>query len=282
MVIKTYRDQFRAKLLDLYDETEVDNFFYRLLDAYTDVKKYQLAIEPELCFTTEQVDLFNRALDLLQNFTPIQYIVGHTYFYEGFFKVDSNTLIPRPETEELVDLIIKNHTNQPHIKVLDIGTGSGCIAISLASYLPQAQVTAFDVSEKALVIAAENAKLNKVQVAFQLQNILTTQHLENKYDIIVSNPPYVRNLEKQEIKPNVLEHEPHLALFVEDDNPLLFYKKTTELACTALTNKGVLYFEINQYLGPETVAMIQKFNVFQSVTLLQDMFGNDRIIVAKK
>jgi len=282
MLIRTYRDQFRAKLADLYDQSEVDSFFYLLLDAYTDVKKHELALDAQLVFSDSQLQLFNQALNLLLVHTPVQYIIGQTYFYDGVFKVTPSTLIPRPETEELVDLIITQHQFKTNLKIVDIGTGSGCIAISLAKALKTAKVFAYDVSADAIAVAQVNAKLNQTQVDFVLQDILAMQKLPEKYDIIVSNPPYVRQLEKTEIKANVLEHEPHLALFVTNDNPLIFYKKITELACESLSDTGVLYFEINQYLGPETVNMIQDFKVFKSVDLLKDFYGNDRIVVAKK
>jgi release factor glutamine methyltransferase len=282
MLIKTYRDQFKAKLIDLYDENEVDNFFYMLLEEYNEIKKYQLAIDPSLVFTSEQLLVWDEAVNLLLQYKPIQYIIGKAYFYDGVFNVTPSTLIPRPETEELVDLIIKQANDVLNLKVLDIGTGSGCIAISLANFLNNGQVTAFDVSLNALEVAKTNATVNNAVVNFVLQDILSLSELDTQYDIIVSNPPYVRNLEKIEIKPNVLNHEPHLALFVEDDDPLIFYRKITELALTGLTNNGILYFEINQYLGADTVDMIESYNIFQTVELIQDMYGNDRIIIAKK
>lgn len=282
MLIRTYRDQFKAKLIDLYDENEVDSFFYMLLEAYNDLKKYQIALDPQLTFTPQQIELCEKAVALLQQYTPIQYIIGKTYFYDGIFNVTPSTLIPRPETEELVDLIIKQSNHIENLRVLDIGTGTGCIAISLASFLNKAKVTAFDVSDEALKIAQSNAVLNTADVNFVLQDILKTESLSEQFDIIVSNPPYVRNLEKVEIKPNVLNHEPHLALFVTDDDPLIFYRKITELALEGLTEDGILYFEINQYLGTETVQMIQSYQVFNSVELIKDMYGNDRIVVAKK
>ena len=168
---------------------------------------------------------------------PIQYIVGETEFYGLPFLVNKNTLIPRPETEELVELILNDNIQHSSsiIQLLDIGTGSGCIAVSLAKNLPNAQVSAIDVSEKALATAQKNAEINKVKVNFIQTDILKVDdlknlpssifHLPTKYDVIVSNPPYVRNLEKAEIKPNVLEYEPHLALFVEDNDALLFTEK---------------------------------------------------------
>jgi release factor glutamine methyltransferase len=164
-----------------------------------------------------------------------------------------------------------------NLKILDIGTGSGCIAISLAKNIPNAEVSAIDISDKALATAKENADLNKAAVAFIQKNILETNDLEQQFDIIVSNPPYVRNLEKAEIKPNVLANEPHLALFVEDNDALLFYRKIAELATKNLSLEGKLFFEINQYLGKETVELLEKMH-FKNCELRKDIYGNDRMI----
>jgi release factor glutamine methyltransferase len=203
--------------------------------------------------------------------------------------VNENTLIPRPETEELVEWIVSESRKSEveSMKILDIGTGSGCIAISLAKNLPNAEVFAVDVSEKALSVAQKNADINKVEVNFVNADILkindlaelTTSNfqLPNYFDIIVSNPPYVRNLEKAEIKPNVLEFEPHLALFVEDTDALLFYRKIAELASKNLKENGKLFFEINQYLGKETVELLEDLG-FNSIELKKDIYGNDRMI----
>jgi release factor glutamine methyltransferase len=160
---------------------------------------------------------------------------------------------------------------------LDIGTGSGCIAISLAKNMPNAKVYAIDISEKALATAKKNALLNKVDVTFITQNILETDDLKQQFDIIVSNPPYVRNLEKQEIKKNVLDNEPHLALFVEDDDALIFYKKIAVLAQKNLLENGLLFFEINQYLGKDMIKLLEQMN-FKNIELRKDIYGNDRMI----
>jgi release factor glutamine methyltransferase len=221
---------------------------------------------------------------------PIQYIFGETEFYGLRFLVNENTLIPRQETEELVELIIEStnyELRNTKLKVLDIGTGSGCIAISLAKHLPTSEVFAIDVSKEALATAKKNAELNKVAINFILTNILDViklralEGLDKQFDIIVSNPPYVRNLEKAEIKPNVLEYEPHLALFVDDIDALLFYRKIAELAIKNLNPNGKLYFEINQYLGKETVELVESFG-FKNVKLIKDIYGNDRIVFAEK
>jgi release factor glutamine methyltransferase len=166
---------------------------------------------------------------------------------------------------------------EPKVKILDIGTGTGCIAISLAKNLPDAEVYAMDVSEKALAVAQKNAARNATEVTFLHQSILETDDLLQSFDIIVSNPPYVRNLEKEEIKKNVLEYEPHLALFVEDHDALLFYRKITELAQRNLSDNGQLYFEINQYLGQEMIQLLKDHN-FSNIELRKDIYGNDRMI----
>jgi len=196
------------------------------------------------------------------------------------FEVDSTVLIPRPETEELVEWIIQSQKSEmevENLKILDIGTGSGCIAISLAKNIPKATVFAIDVSEKALATAQKNATINEVNVTFISKNILETEDLEQQFDVIVSNPPYVRELEKQEIKKNVLDNEPHLALFVEDNDALVFYRKIAELAQRNLSPHGQLFFEINQYLGKEMIDLLEKMG-FKNIELRKDIYGNDRMI----
>ncbi|WP_396186878.1 N5-glutamine methyltransferase family protein, partial [Flavobacterium sp.] len=163
------------------------------------------------------------------------------------------------------------------IKILDIGTGSGCIAVSLAKNIPNAQIFAIDVSEKALATAKKNAEINAVKVTFIERNILETEVLSEQFDIIVSNPPYVRELEKKEIKKNVLDNEPHLALFVKDNDALVFYKKIAELAQKNLSHNGELFFEINQYLGDEMMELLEKME-FKNIELRKDIYGNDRMI----
>ena len=278
--IKEYKAKFIAELLSIYDEMEAESFFYLILENQRKLRRIDLALNLELQFSREEILIWDAILEKLQHEIPIQYILGTTYFYGLEFNVNENVLIPRPETEELVELIIKSNLKTPkfnNLKILDIGTGSGCIAISLAKNIPDAQVFAIDVSEKALATAKENAVLNKVSVTFFQKNILETSDLEQQFDIIVSNPPYVRNLEKAEIKRNVLENEPHLALFVEDNDALLFYRKIADLATRSLSPEGKLFFEINQYLGKETVELLEKMH-FKAIELHKDIYGNDRMI----
>ncbi|WP_313804535.1 peptide chain release factor N(5)-glutamine methyltransferase [Flavobacterium sp.] len=284
MLLKEYKFNFQQELQSVYDEQEIDSFFYILLEAFHDMKRVDLVLQHDFELDGMQLLQWETVLDQLKKQKPIQYILGETEFYGLPFYVNENTLIPRPETEELVDWIITENLKIEKfkdLKILDVGTGSGCIAISLAKNLPNAKVYAMDVSEKALEIARKNAKRNEVTIEFLHQSILETEDLLQSFDIIVSNPPYVRNLEKEEIEKNVLDFEPHLALFVEDHDALLFYRKITELAANNLPTNGQLYFEINQYLGNDMVELLQKNN-FRQIELRKDIYGNDRMLFGRK
>jgi release factor glutamine methyltransferase len=281
MKIKEYRTQFIEELTSMYDAGEAESFFYLILEEKQKLKRIDLALQPDLVFSASAIEVWNSILEQLKLEIPIQYLLGKTSFYGLDFEVNENVLIPRPETEELVDWIISNNqtiSKSSDLKILDIGTGSGCIAISLAKNILNAQVFAIDVSEKALATAKKNAILNEVNVTFIEQNILETLDLKQEFDIIVSNPPYVRNLEKEEIKKNVLEYEPHLALFVEDHDALIFYRKIAELAQKNLSNSGQLYFEINQYLGEEMIDLLEKMD-FKNIELRKDIYGNNRMML---
>ena len=282
MNIKEYRTQFIQELTLIYDAGEAESFFYLILEEKKQLKRIDLALHPDLVFSEEEIGVWNAILEQLKQEIPIQYLLGKTSFYGLDFEVNAAVLIPRPETEELVEWILesqKSKVESQKVKILDIGTGSGCIAISLAKNLPDATVFALDVSEEALATAKKNAENNSVNVTFIHQNILETEDLLQQFDIIVSNPPYVRNLEKEEIKKNVLENEPHLALFVADNDALVFYKKIAQLAQKNLLPNGQLYFEINQYLGKEMVNLLEKMN-FKTIDLRKDIYGNDRMTKA--
>lgn len=280
MLFKEYKSEFLKELSSLYDEKEIESFFYIILEQFHNKKRIDLALNPEMEMDALQLLRWETVLSELKKEKPIQYILGETEFYGLRFLVNENTLIPRPETEELVEWIIESTNYElqiTNLKIVDIGTGSGCIAISLAKNFLNAEVSAVDVSEKALATANKNADINEVEVNFILKNILETEDLENQFDVIVSNPPYVRNLEKAEIKPNVLEFEPHLALFVDDNDALLFYRKIAQLALKNLSENGKLFFEINQYLGKETVDLLENLG-FKNIELKKDIYGNDRMI----
>ncbi|KOY50714.1 peptide chain release factor N(5)-glutamine methyltransferase [Polaribacter dokdonensis] len=284
MTLKEYRTLFNTSLSELYPKTEIDTFLILLIEEYLGLTRVDLVIKADSKIEDSKLLILNKALERLQKEEPIQYIIGHTEFFGHPFFVNQNTLIPRPETEELVAWIIdevrnnSNYTNK-QISILDIGTGSGCIPISLAKELNNASISAIDVSEKALEIAKKNAIENQVNINFITKDILQTIDLNMQFDIIISNPPYVRNLEKAEINNNVLENEPHLALFVEDNNALIFYDKIADLAKNHLNKNGCLFFEINQYLGKETSTLL-KNKAFKNIELKQDIFKNDRMLKA--
>lgn len=280
MNLGEYRLHFKSRLEGNFPPEEVLTFFSRLCESYLYLKRVEIPLNLKRSLADEERSLFDSALHQLEKFVPIQYILGETEFYGLHFKVGPGVLIPRPETEELVDLIIKQAPND-EISILDIGTGSGCIAVSLAKFLPQAKVTALDVSQDALAIARQNAAQNGVEVSFVEKDILTTDTLHQNFDIMVSNPPYVLNIEKQKMQPNVLEHEPHTALFVPDNDPLLFYRKIAQLAQKHLNPNGKLYFEINEAFGNETVELLESLG-FKNVVLKKDFFGKDRVVVGFK
>ncbi|MDQ8012075.1 MAG: peptide chain release factor N(5)-glutamine methyltransferase [Flavobacterium nitrogenifigens] len=280
MKIKQYRTQFIQELSPFYDAYEAESFFYLILEDKHKLRQIDLALNHELMFDENDFEIWDELLKQLKKEVPIQYLLGKTNFYGLDFEVNENVLIPRPETEELVEWIINENATpdkSKKIRILDIGTGSGCIAISLAKNLPNAEVVAIDVSKKAIETAKRNAVQNNVEVTFVMLDILKEEELRCQFDIIVSNPPYVRNLEKEEIKKNVLDYEPHLALFVEDNDALVFYRKIASLAKNALLEKGKLYFEINQYLGKEMIDLLEGMS-FQNIELRKDIYDNDRML----
>lgn len=277
MLIQEFKRHFFQELSGLYPETEIQSFFNILVEFKLHLSRIELALQHNFELHDDDFLFLQNVLSELKYQIPIQYIIGKTEFYGLPFKVDKNVLIPRPETEELVEWIVQNHKNQHNIKILDIGSGSGCIAISLAKNLPKAKVSAIDISAEALNVAKNNAALNQVNVNFINSDILTIAKLPDVFDIIVSNPPYVRELEKDQMQQNVLANEPHIALFVKNENPLLFYDKIAELAKNHLTENGVLYFEINQYLGNETVELL-KTKGFKNIEVKKDIYGVDRMM----
>ena len=294
MTIKQYRAHFNKSIKHLYPTSEIDSFFFLILEEYIGFKRIDIILKSDFYIDQKSLNLMQIATKQLEQEIPIQYIIGKTEFFGLPFNINKEVLIPRPETEELVEQVIKEvsliktcktasneATNEKQITILDIGTGSGCIAISLKKQLPGSKISAIDVSDKALRVAKKNAALNKVNINFIHLDILKTNNLDKLYDVIVSNPPYVRELEKKEIKNNVLNNEPHLALFVDNKNPLLFYNKIAELAKKFLTKNGQLHLEINQYLGKETIKLLAEKG-FKNIQLKKDIFGNDRIISAFK
>ena len=269
----------KQALAEAYPEGEVRAFVRILFEEwlhYSTVDIYMRA-DYEVPDFVEQKML--RAVERLLAHEPIQHIVGVAHFHGHRFKVDRHTLIPRPETEQLVDMIIDQNP-ATDLRVLDIGTGSGCIAISLARALKFAQVTAFDVSQAALDVAAGNASALGAKVKFCLTDILSAKPTDNQFDIIVSNPPYICHSEKSQMESNVLLYEPHTALFVPDDDPLLFYRAIAQYASRALSPNGKLYFEINAAYGNATAQLLKQHG-FTDIEIVRDFYGRDRFASAR-
>mgnify|MGYP000191384139 CR=1 FL=1 len=298
MTLKNFKLFFTEALSETYPKTEIDSFFFILIEEKLNLQRIDTVVQPNFLIEPNLVIELKEITNRLLKEEPIQYLLKKTEFYGLPFTVNKHTLIPRPETEELVTWCLseikelKPQQLSRKLSILDIGTGSGCIPISIAKNTENTAISAIDISTKALKIAQENAALNKVTINFIELDILKAKTLNLnskeglqeqsnnvKIDIIISNPPYVRNLEKKEIQNNVLQNEPHLALFVEDDNPLIFYTKIAELAKKHLHKNGLLFFEINQYLGKETVSMLAQKG-FKNIVLRKDFMGNDRMIKA--
>ena len=235
-------------------------------------------LKDDVTLAAEQETLLANAIERLQQHEPIQYILGYSDFCGLRFTVTTAVLIPRPETSELVEWITEESPTAKSI--LDIGTGSGCIAVSLATMVPQAQVTAWDISSQALAVAQKNSTANGCAVRFEERDILAYEPTEESYDVIVSNPPYIKEVEKKAMEDNVLLWEPHLALFVPDNDPLLFYRTIAEKAKKMLTPGGKLFFEINRAHGADTVDMLNRMG-YHKITLRKDLAGNDRMVKAE-
>ena len=257
-----------------------------LVEKQFGLSRIEVVLQPDKEISDEKVVTFENAILRLKFFEPIQYVIGNTEFFGLPFIVDKSVLIPRPETEELVAWIT-NDTQAKEMAILDIGTGSGCIAISLAHQISNATVSAIDISKNALKIAKHNAVSNKVSVNFMEVDVLQFEnskklqkHKESKFDVIVSNPPYVRALEKEFIQANVLKYEPEIALFVEDEDPLLFYRRIAQLSKEYLKSDGKLFFEINEYLGAEMKEILKKEG-FSQIEIRKDIFDKDRMIKCK-
>lgn len=278
MKLSELKKSYEKELKTLYSQSEIDRIFYWIAEQIIDKPEtiLRLALEEEWREFDEKKNQFLFKLLLLKEQKPIQYILGETEFYGMKFFVNENVLIPRPETEELVEWILKDTENQD-LKIIDIGTGSGCIPIVLKRNLPEAEIFALDFSEKALETAQNNAEFQQTEIQF-LQNDFLNMDFETlpSFDIIVSNPPYIVENEKEEMSENVLKYEPHSALFVPNDDALIFYKKLIEFAQTNLKPNGKIYVEINQNLAKETEELFRKS--FENVELKKDISGNFRMI----
>jgi release factor glutamine methyltransferase len=275
--IKDIRFYLARELGAIYSETEINAITNIIIRNVLGISKL-----PQLYMNGQTVSARHatRITDIcseLKTGKPLQYVLGETIFYGCTIRVNSSTLIPRQETEELVDLIIRENKGYNGV-IVDIGTGSGCIAIALAVNLPGSEVTGTDISDRAIVTAKENALLNKVSVTFEKSDIFTVDPVKvKKAGIIVSNPPYVRNSEKQFMNKNILEFEPHTALFVPDSDPLKYYSGILEFAVESLMPSGRLYFEINETMGSPMVVLMEKFK-YCGIEVIADINGRDRII----
>ncbi|MEG1616750.1 MAG: peptide chain release factor N(5)-glutamine methyltransferase [Bacteroidales bacterium] len=275
-------NHIRTNLNGLYPPQEIEQFILLIFHHLAGYSRVDLILHKNNKLSDSLREEAFRITERLRTFEPIQYILGETEFLGFRFHVRPGVLIPRPETEELIELIRTENSGREG-NLLDIGTGSGCIAISIAKLLPHLKVSAWDVSPEALEIARENASLNDAQVDFRLTDVLTVQpnEIPARYDLIVSNPPYICQSEKREMERNVLDYEPHLALFVEDSDPLLFYRRIAELGGDLLTPGGSLYFEINARFGAETVEMMQETG-YTDVHIVCDIHGKERMVRGTK
>lgn len=278
--ILSLKQLIRKELSSIYSLGEINSFIYIIFEQVLSYKKIDTNINNKEIVNEESLKIIYKIVERLKNNEPIQYIFGETDFYDLEFKLNKDTLIPRPETEELVDLIIKENFDK-NISILDIGTGSGCIAISLKKNLPISKVSAIDISSNAILMAEENAKRYNLELNFIEDNILNPSKKYPIYDIIVSNPPYIRNSEKRLMLNNVLEYEPHRALFVEDLDPLIFYREIAIFGKQHLSQNGVIYFEINENLSLETKNLLEDLG-YNEISIIKDINDRDRIIKAKR
>ncbi len=283
MTVKEAKIYIQKELSDFYPKNEIESFIKIIFSDVFGLSSVDVLMRENDPLSRKVKFSVNEITERLKTYEPLQYIIGFTEFYGLQFELSADVLIPRPETEELVDLIIKENRNTKDLKILDIGTGSGCIAVSLKKNLPDADVFALDVSKKALEIAKRNALKKNIEITFIQGDILSKIiAFENKkFDVIVSNPPYVTFSEKEKMQKNILDYEPGLALFVDDNNPLIFYNAVCRFAKHHLSSEGKLYFEINEGFGKEVESLMLSFG-FSSVELIKDINGKYRITKALK
>ena len=274
MTLADFKNKMKYKLSSIYKTDELNSIFFLISEEYLKTPRSKILLADEIELDSNKEKLFLDALDRLKKNEPVQYILGKTAFMDLEFKLNSSVLIPRPETEELVRLILKEDLDGKEI--LDIGTGSGCIAVSLAKNLPNAKVTALDLSEEAIDVAKENAKMNDVEVNFISADIFDYKS-EKKYDIIVSNPPYITESEKVLMKRNVLGYEPKQALFVKNDDPLIFYKAILDFSKNSLVKNGKIYFEINQAYNNQIKDLSYDYGYY-NIDCRKDLFGKYRYL----
>jgi len=278
--IRQFKALLAQKLEDIYPKEEIRQLAKLLLQDAFNMSSTQLLLLDDDALSAEQRKKLEEAVNRLSQSEPLQYILGYTEFYDLKLNVSPSVLIPRPETEELVHWILNDpDTNKQNI--LDVGTGSGCIPLALKNNLPDAYIEAWDISEEALMVARENAINLKLDVSFKQVDVLKCAQVDQPFTCIVSNPPYVRHLEKEMMDANVLRHEPHLALFVENNDPLLFYHTIAKLGLNALETNGSLFFEINEYLEEQMTSLLLSLG-YKNIECRKDLQGKARMIKAKR
>ncbi len=275
---------YKTELSSIYDEGELYAIFELVCEHYLGYSKTDTRLKFQDNLNQSDVLKIYDTAKALKTGAPLQYILGEAHFYDLKFNVNSSTLIPRPETEELVDLVLKSQTtdNSTLITILDIGTGSGCIPITLKKHLPQAKLTGIDISEKALEVAKSNAIKNNLEVEFLKLDILSNNAQLSTYNLIISNPPYVLQSESKQMDARVLEHEPHVALFVEDNDPIIFYKRIIDLCDVHLEAKGLLFFELNPLYANAVKNYADDSKIFNFTEIINDMSGKQRFLKAQK
>ena len=276
MTLVQYRNDFFTILKSIIEQNEIEEVFFWIIDHYCGISRMDYIVNPDLKLSNDQKENLMNAVSLLKTSMPIQYVLGESEFMSLKFNLNSNVLIPRPETEELVSWVIKDDNHNKTI--LDIGTGSGCIAIALAKFIKNSRVTAWDIDEKILSVAEKNASKNKVKVLFELKDI-TTIKSNNKFDLIISNPPYICDSEKLGMQNNVLLFEPHLALFVNDNDPLFFYLKIIDFAKSNLNDNGKIFLEINENQSIGVIKLLNNAG-FYDIELKKDFRLKNRMIKA--
>lgn len=280
--MRNVESRFVSALSDLYDADEAKQLARICLQKVLDCNLGYLLCHSPLSLSETQSAQVDSFLSRLKSGEPVQYVEGEAVFMGRMFNVEPGVLIPRPETVELVQWIVEDCREKQPSSLLDVGTGSGCIAVSLAAELPHVRVAAVDVSSVALRVAKSNAERMNVQISVDSLDVLHTSfEAYAPLDVVVSNPPYICEMEKEQMHKNVLEYEPHLALFVPDNDPLLFYRRIAELSLSALKPKGMLYFEINERFGTEIKEMLEKMG-FADVQVRKDFFAKDRMVRATK
>ena len=289
MTIGEAEKLYITTLTSIYDESEAKSLAWWSINDVCKISRTSFLASKEKVISEQQEASLQHILEELKTGKPIQYVLGETEFYGLPFKVNPSVLIPRPETEELVDWILIEIRNSDLLNdingngnILDIGTGSGCIPIAIKKFLPEFNISALDVSKGAIETAKINAELNQTEIEFIEDDILNPSQLfllNKQYTIIISNPPYVRESEKTAMHNNVLGHEPHLALFVADDNALIFYSRIADFAKTNLVKGGMLFLEINENLAPKTIDLLEGKGL-RNIKLRQDIRGKNRMIKA--